>query len=76
MRATRRADVTRQLSRGDLVTPETASHRAGLKTRRAEATVDADVHPTSTALEAGRSQLRRGRADLDLAAIERLRRPS
>ncbi len=68
--------MTRPASREDLVTSETAAHGARLKTGRAEVTAAAGLHSTSTALEAERSQLRRGRAGLDVAAIERLRRHS
>jgi hypothetical protein len=60
-----------------VVTAELAAESERLRARRTEGASPAELRRAATdALEADRAALRRGRAGLDTATIERLRRPS
>jgi len=63
--------------RATVVTAELAAESERLRARRTEVATSAELRRATTdALEAARAALRRGRAGLDTATIDRLRRPS
>ena len=64
-------------SRADALAPELAAQSERWHARRAALAAGArSPRLTTDALDAGRAALRQGRSGLDLAIIERVRRPS